>query len=241
MTASEPGRLDDGSLGALLRGARLIFDKDWTIERRSREVAFSMLTFSLLATLVFALGFYVDDDKVRAYVPGILWVVVLFAGTLGLGRLFDSERESDCLGGLLLSPLEPRALYLGKLLVQLVFVGAMELCTLPVLFLFFDVFQLLDARSATWLTLVIVLGTIGFSIVGTLFAALLLDVRMREVLLPIVVYPLVTPVFIEGVSATRALLSDPRADVLDWVMLMAAFDCIYLGLAVALFPKLVRG
>ena len=159
----------------MFRDAWLIAEKDLRIERRSKEVVFTVLAFSLLSTLVFALGFYIDRDTAKAYGPGIIWVVVLFAGTLGLQRLFEPERENDCLGGLLLSPADPRGIYLGKLAVQLTLTGLMELVTIPTIFLFFDIFPMLDAPRALLLVAILTLGTVGFAVVGTLFAAMLLN------------------------------------------------------------------
>lgn len=225
----------------MIKQAWLITKKDITIERRSREVLFTVIWFSLLSVLMFALSFMIDNDTAKSYGPGIIWVTVLFAGTLGLQRLFEPERENDCLAGLLLSPLDPRALYVGKLSVQLGFMFIMELITVPCIFLFFDLFQLLDAgRGATFIALLI-LGTIGFALVGTLFAAMLLNSRLREVLLPIIVYPIVTPVLISGVQATRELLhGSSGADVGGWVSLLLAFDLIYLAIALIIFPMMVR-
>ena len=225
----------------MLRDALLVFRKDIAIERRSRESLFTMLTFAMLSTVVFALGFYIDDDRARAYGPGILWVVVLFSGTLGLQRLFDAERENDCLAGLLLSPADPRGLFLGKVMVQLVFTGIMEALTIPLIFLFFGLFELATPEGIATIALIVVLGTIGFAFIGTLFAATLLSTRLREVLLPIVVYPLASPVFIAGVQSTRGLLTgETPGDVAHWMMLMLAFDLIYAGLCVAIFPVLIR-
>ena len=122
---------------------------------------------------------------------------------------------------------------------QLTFSGLMELCTVPLIFLFFDLFSLIDGMRFLTLVLLLVLGTIGFALIGTLFAAMLLSTRLRDVLLPIVVYPLVTPVLIAGVQGTRALFTGVE-EVTHWVSLIAAFDLIYLGVALAIFPKMLR-
>lgn len=225
----------------MLTDAWLIFRKDLTIERRSREVMFTVLSFGVLATLVFALSFFIDSDTSKAYGPGILWVVVLFAGTLGLQRLFEPERENDCLAGLLLSPADPRGLYAGKVMVQLAFAGLMELICVPLIFLFFDLFELVDLQRAGLIALILALGTIGFALIGTLFAAMLLNTRLKEVLLPVIVYPLVTPVLIAGVQSTRALLSGEEiAEVMGWIALLGAFDLIYCAVALLIFPLMVR-
>jgi heme exporter protein B len=223
----------------VLADAWTIFRKDLLIERRSRELFFSVVAFGVLAAVLFALSFYIDDDRTKAYTPGIIWVTVLYAGSLALGRLFDAERENDCLGGLLLSPADPRGLYLGKLMTLLVAMAVMEAVTLPLVMLFFDLFRLLDATTAALGFLALVLGTIGFALVGTLFAAMLLSSRLREILVPVIVFPLVTPVLIAGVQCTRALL-EGHTNVWNWISLLASFDLIYLAVALAIFPLMVR-
>lgn len=225
----------------MFRVAWLVLKKDLTIERRSREVLFTVLTFSLLATVVFGLSFYIEGDRSKAYAPGVLWVIVLFSGTLSLQRLFEPERDNDCLGGLLLAPVDPRGVYVGKVLLQIAFSGLMEVVTVPMIFLFFGLFEGLDAVSAGIIASALILGTIGFALVGTLFAALLLRTKMREVLLPVVIYPLVSPVLIGGVQLTRELLTGESPDaVMDWIGILAAFDLIYLGLCLWVFPYLIR-
>ena len=226
-------------MSGVLHTAMLIFRKDIAIERRSKETLFTVLSFGLLATLVFALSFFIEDDVSGAYAPGVIWTVVLFASTLGLQRLFESERENDCFGGLLLAPIDLKGVYVGKLMVQLTFSGLMELCTIPLVFLFFDLFSLIDGPRVIYLFALLALGTLGFAIVGTLFAAMLLSSRLREVLLPIVVYPLVTPVLIAGVQGTRMLFIGTES-VTHWLSLVAAFDLIYLGIALAIFPRMLR-
>jgi len=225
----------------MMSQAMIVYAKDVAIERRSRELLFTMVSFSLLVTLVFALSFFIDSDTARSYAPGVLWVVVLFGGTLGLQRLFETERENNCLAGLLLSPIDPRSIYVGKSLFLLSFLLMMELVTVPLAFLFFDLFEFVNVTQLFAITLTLLLGSVGFVLVGTLFAASLMNMRLREVMLPVVVYPLVTPVLIAGVQATRALLSDATlADVSGWLMFLGAFDLIYLGLCLWLFPALVR-
>ena len=223
----------------MLADAWAIFRKDLRIERRSRELLFSVVAFGVLATVLYSLSFFIDDDRTRAYTPGILWVTVLYAGSLALGRLFDSERENDCLGGLLLSPADPRGLYLGKVFTLLLAMGIMEAITVPLILLFVDMFKLLDGTAIALATLALALGTIGFAVVGPLFAAMLLSSRLRDILVPIIVFPLVTPVLIAGVQCTRALL-EGNQDVSHWLSLLGAFDLIYLATALALFPAMAR-
>ena len=225
----------------MLRDAWRIALKDLRIEQRTREALFTVVLFGLLAVVVFALSFTIERDTSRAYGPGVIWVTVLFAGTLGLQRLFAPEQENDCLGGLLLSPASARGLYLGKLAVQILFMAVMEIVTIPTAFLFFDLFEYTDAAGLGLVAALLVLGTVGFAIVGTLFAAMLLHNRLRDVMLPIIVYPLVTPVLIAGVQATRSLfMGEPHQAALGWMALVGAFDLIYLAVSLAIFPYMAR-
>ena len=149
----------------MLHDALLVLRKDLLIERRSKELLFTVIAFGLLATLVFALSFYIDKRSTVAFSPGVIWVVVLFSGTLGLQRLFAPENENDCMSGLLLSPADPRGIYLGKVMVQLVFSGAMELVTVPLIFLFFDLFPLVDPAKALVIVALLLLGTLRIPLI----------------------------------------------------------------------------
>ncbi len=223
----------------MIRDALWLFRKDLRIERRSKELLFTVVAFALIAVVLFALSFTLDDDRARAYTPGILWVTVLFAGSLALGRLYEAERDNDCLGGLLLSGLDVRSVYLGKLLTLLWAMGLMELLTVPLVVLFFDLGRVAPPSAFGVIALALVLGTVGFAAVGNLFAAMLLSSRLREILVPVIVFPLVTPVLIAGVQCTRSVLGGDFA-VDHWLWLLAAFDVIYLTVSLALFPLMIR-
>ncbi len=234
-----PGQRANTGPASVLRGALLMFQKDLHIERRSKELLFTVVAFAVIATVLFALSFNLDDDRTRAYTPGILWVTVLFSGSLALGRLYDAERDNDCLGGLLLSAMDPRSLYLGKLLTLLVAMGLMEALTVPLVVLFFDVGRVAPPGALGVVFLALGLGTLGFAAIGNLFAAMLLSSRLREILVPVIVFPLVTPVLIAGVQCTRAVLSGDF-EISHWLWLLGAFDAIYLTIALALFPLMLR-
>lgn len=223
----------------MLRDALWLFRKDLRIERRSKELLFTVVAFAVIAVVLFALSFYLDDDRAKAYTPGILWVTVLFAGSLALGRLYEPERDNDCLGGLLLTAMDPRSLYLGKLLTLLWAMALMEVITVPLIVLFFDIGRVAPSGALGIVSLALALGTVGFAVVGNLFAAMLLSSRLREILVPVIVFPLVTPVLIAGVQCTRAVLGGDYA-ISHWLWLLGAFDVIYLTVALALFPLMVR-
>jgi heme exporter protein CcmB len=185
----------------LLRQAARVAWKDLRIELRSREIFYTMAFFGGLLVVVYSFTFPEDPKLVRTAAPGMLWVAIAFAGTIGLGRAFDRERENDTMRALLLAPVPRLAVFLGKAIAIAVLVLAVTAVCVPVLAL------LLDAPLFACpgpLVLVLVLGALGFSIVGTVFAATLLKVRSRDVLLPVVLYPLLIPLFAAGTSATAA-------------------------------------
>ncbi|GMV39710.1 MAG: hypothetical protein AMXMBFR64_14260 [Myxococcales bacterium] len=226
------------ALGRAVDGARhvgTILRKDLLVELRTKEVLLTMGLFAVLTVVIFSFAFYVDDDRARAYAPGILWVTVIFSGTLGLNRLFDREQENDCMSALMLSSAGPKAIFLAKSLGNLLFTLVMELLTVPLILLFFD----LSVDRPALLLLVLLAGTVGFCFVGTLFAAMLVRARMKEVLLPLVVYPVVVPVIIGGVKATSGILNGyPTDEVVEWARLLLAFDLVFVVLSVWLFERM---
>ncbi|HEY1555038.1 MAG TPA: heme exporter protein CcmB [Kofleriaceae bacterium] len=224
-------------MGIVRQAARVAW-KDLRIELRSGEIVFTMAFFAALLAVIHSFVFPVDPKLVRAAVPGMLWVSIAFAGTIGLGRAFDREREHDTMRALLLAPVPRVAVFLGKTLAITGLVLAVTAVCVPVLAF------LLDAPlfSEFWLlVLVLVLGAIGIAIVGTVFAASLLKVRSRDVLLPVVMYPLLVPLFVAGTSATAALIAE-KAN-LDrawyWIVFLGLYDAAFLVLSLWIFESLV--
>ena len=223
---------------SLLGQAARVAWKDLRIELRSREIVYTMAFFGALIVIVFSFTFPVDPKLVRAAAPGMLWVAIAFAGTIGLGRAFDRERENDTMRALLLAPVPRLAVFLGKALAVALLVLAVTVVCVPVLALLLDAPLL--ARPGP-LALALVLGAIGFSIVGTVFAATLLKVRSRDVLLPVVLYPLLVPLFVAGTSATAALIKE-RADMDKawyWISFLGIYDAAFLVLSLWVFESLV--
>jgi heme exporter protein CcmB len=226
---------DDASL---LRHAARVAWKDLRIELRSREIVYTMAFFGGLLVVVYSFAFPRDPAVARAAAPGMLWVSIAFAGTIGLGRAFDRERDNDTMRALLLAPIPRLAVFLGKAVtIAALVLAVMVVCTpLVALFVGAPLF-----REPGPLVLVLVLGAIGFAIVGTVFAATLLKVRSRDVLLPVVLYPLLVPLFVAGTATTGALLADP-AD-LDrawyWIGFLGLYDAAFLVLSLWIFESLV--
>lgn len=218
--------------------ARAVAAKDLRIELRSRELLYTMAFFAAMVVLIFSFAFVGDQGVVAEAVPGILWVAIAFSGTVGLSRAFDRERESDTMRGLLLSPSSRLAIFFGKALSMFVFIVVVELVLVPMVALLFG--APLFAETAP-LLVILLLGTLGFSIVGSVFAAMLLRVRSRDVLLPVVLYPILVPLFIAGTKGTAAIVV-ARPDVAvawGWIQFLAVYDAVFLVVAMWTFESLV--
>lgn len=210
--------------------------KDLLIELRTRDAFASMLVFGVLSLTVFNFAFELRADSVALVAPGVLWVSILFAGTLGLGRSFSHERERGSMEGLLLCPVDRSSIYVAKLLANIVFIVAAEVVLVPVFGSFFDVSILKPGIVA-----VIILGTIGFAAVGTVFAAMAVNTRAREVMLPILLLPILLPLIIASVKATGLLIDgEPWSATWSWVNLLIVFDVVYLVVSFLVFEYVIE-
>jgi heme exporter protein B len=217
-----------------LRAAWLVTRKDLVIEFRSREIVYTTLFFAVSTLLVFSFGFVRDGRAVDDAAAGILWVAIAFSGTLALGRAFERERQNETLRGLLMSPIPRPALYVGKLSGMLLLLAAVETVIVPMAGL---MFQAPLFRYPLLLTGLLAAGTLGFAAVGTLFAAMLVRTRSRDVLLPILLYPITVPVIIAGVRGTAAIFQTD-ADIpmaRAWLSMLVFFDAVFVTLALWTF------
>ena len=220
------------------RVAWLVVRKDIAVEIRSWELVSTTVFFAVSCVMVFAFAF-VEEGRVVANVSaGILWIAIAFAGTLALARTFERERQTETLRALLLAPADRPALYVGKLIGILMLMGITELVLLPLIWLFF---QAPIGSSPVLLVALLAAGTIGYAAVGTLFAAMLVRARSRDVMLPILLYPVTIPVIIAGVRGTAALFqSTPDAGVAQfWLGLLIFFDVVFVILALWTFEPLM--
>jgi len=216
-----------------LRRAWVVVWKDLLVERRSKETLNALFFFSLLLLFIFQFALGPDRERLAAVLPGLLWLGFILSGLLGLGRTFLVERENDCWEGLLLAPGDKSAIFVGKLAGNLLLMLVIE----AVLVAMFVVFFKIDVAGA-WaaLALVIVLGTVGFAAVGTLFAAMTAQVRARELLFPVLLLPVQVPVLLATVKATESVLAgEPLSAVANWLQLLAAADVIYVVVGVLTF------
>ena len=221
-----------------VRTAWLVLRKDLTVEVRSLEIALTTIFFAVSSIMVFAFALVQEGRAPDDGAAGILWIAIAFAGTLALGRTFERERQSETLRALLLAPTPRPAIYVGKLLGIIALLTGAEMILLPlVAFLF----QARLFAHPLWLAAILLTGTTGFTAVGTLFAAMLVRTRSRDVLLPVLLYPITVPVIIAGVRATAALLQ-PELDVAMvrfWLSLLVAFDAVFVTLALWTFEPLM--
>lgn len=216
----------------------LILRKDLVVEVRSREIAYTSLFFAISCVLVFAFGFVQEGRAPEGAAAAILWIAIMFAGLLALGRTFERERQAETLRALLLAPVPRPAIYVGKLLGMVALLSVVELVLVPLLALLFDARLLVHP---VWLFAIVAAGTLGFAAVGTLFAAMLIRARSRDVLLPVLLFPITVPVIIAGVRGTAALLQ-PEVDtaILQfWLALLAAFDVVFVTLALWTFEPVM--
>ena len=216
----------------------IIMRKDLVVEARTREILFTTLFFAVACVLVFAFGFVRDGRAVSDAAAGILWISIAFSGTLALGRAFERERQGETLRALLIAPIDRPALYVGKLAGILILMAAVELIVVPMVALMFQA-PLFD--HALLMLGLLVGGTLGFAAVGTLFAAMLVRTRSRDVMLPVLLYPITVPVIIAGVRGTSALLqADPDPAVARaWLSLLLSFDVVFITLALWTFEPVM--
>ena len=200
--------------------------KDLQIELRTKESFSSLLLLGLLTLLVLSFAFDPTSELRIPAAPGVLWVATIFAGTLGMNRSVLQERESDCMQGLLLAPVDRGTIYLAKAVANFLFMVVAEIVLIP-LFIFF--FNLPFWQTVVRIVPILLPGLLGFSAIGTLFAAVALRTRAREVMLPILMFPLAVPLFIAAIDASRKVLDGASlASVSHWLQLIAAFDVFFL-------------
>ena len=222
----------------VLRAAWLIARKDFQVEVRSRELIYTTLFFAVACLLVFAFAFVRDGRAIDNAAAGILWVTVAFAGTLALGRTFERERQGETLRALLLSPVERPAIYLGKLLALLVLLTAVLIVIVPAVGLLFAAPL---GRAPGLLLGIIASGMIGFASVGTLFAAMLVRAQSRDVLLPVVLYPMTMPALLGGMQGTVAIFAaEPNLALAQtWLSMLVFFDAVFITLALWTFAPVM--
>jgi heme exporter protein B len=221
-----------------MRKIWFIFRKDLLIEFRTKDSLTSMLFFGIVVLVIFNFSLGSLHDTIRPAVPGILWVAFAFSGTLGLNRLFAAEKENGCLQGLLMIPADRGAIYLGKMLASFFFMLIAE----AVIFIIgLVLFNLTVWAEIPYLVLVFVVGTLGFTAVGTLLSAISVNTKLREVLLPLMLFPVILPILINAVEATDVILnSSDDAGLKLPLTIMSAFTIIFGTISYLLFERVLE-
>ncbi|MCL4489156.1 MAG: heme exporter protein CcmB [Chloroflexi bacterium] len=219
-----------------LRQVLAIVQKDIAAELRTKESLSAMLVFSLLVLIIFNFAFELQGVDIKVFGPGVLWVAFTFSGILGLGRSFAAEKDKGSLEGLLLSPVDRGAIFMGKALSNLIFISVMEAVTLPL-------FAILNNAGMPWWPLVpyILLGTIGFAAMGTLLGAVAASTKMREVMLPILLFPVAIPLLMAAVKLTGgAFQVSAFSDVSNWFSILVTYDVVFVVVAFLVFEYVVE-
>ncbi len=220
-----------------LRQVLAIVRKDIAAELNTKEVVSAMLVFSAVALLTFSFALDLRGDIAPAVAPGVLWVTIAFAGTLGLSRSLARDQQDGCIDGLLLAPMDRGAIFLGKAAGSLLFMAAVEVALLPLFSALFDV-PLMQPRVMA----VLLLGTSGYASVGTLLAAIAVNTRAREVMLPVLLLPLAVPVLLGAVQATSGLVEGATlGEVAGWIRILVVYDLMVTAVSLLTFGFVVEG
>jgi heme exporter protein B len=215
-----------------------VFAKDLRVEWRNRETLALMCVFGLLLVFLFNFTLQGSREEILRTLPVVLWVAFAFVGILGFNRSFAAERENACLEGLRLAPADPGAIYLGKMLANLLFVAIAEVVVVIAASLWYN-FSFIP--SLPWFALTVFLGTLGYVAVGTIFGAIAANTRMREVMLPVLQFPVAVPVFIGSIEATSgALRGSDASDFAGWLKLLFAFSVVFVVLSYLLFEYVME-
>lgn len=223
---------------SLVSSAWLVLKKDWQLEWRTRARLTAVIFFSFATLLLFSFAMGPDTTALRKHAPGYLWLALFFASTLSLGESFRVEAENQSMLGLLLAPVDARAIFVGKLIGNAGLLFVLSLVLLPPSIALYDID--VTARPGL-LVLVLALGCVGISAPGIVYSAISVNARARDVMLPLLMFPVLVPLLLASVNATRFILGpDPQDQLASWVKLLVAFDLIYLSVGFLLFPRVVE-
>ena len=222
---------------SVLQAAGIILAKELRTEFRTRELLNTTVVFVLMVLVLFSFTFDPTTEEARRYTPGLLWLAFLFAGSLMLHPSFLREQANDTLQALRTAPVDPFAILLGKIAANFLFLSIAEWLLLPVFSVLYDVSIL---RVLGELLLVFALGTLGLCVTGTVFSAISAQARMRELLLPLLLLPVLTPVLIASVEATGSLLAREPSFSWTWVSILLCFDAIFLAASYLTFEYLAE-
>jgi len=222
------------------RAALVVMTKDLRAEMRTKEAINASLGFAIVILLLFSFAFDPEADTTKALSGGLLWIVFAFAGTLILNRSFARELPNDCLDALIAAPISGAALFLGKALANYVLLLAVEMVSLPVFGIFYNVHW---ANQWPELMLVMALGTWALTVIGTVFSALTVNIRLREVMLPMLTYPILVPALMAAMKLSMELISGNAIgpETVTWLKMLIGFDVVYTAVSLALVETVLVG
>jgi heme exporter protein B len=223
-----------------LRLTLVVLFKDLRAELRTKEAINASFAFALVILVLFSFAFDPEEDTTKAISGGLLWIVFAFAGTLVFNRSFARELPNDCLDALVAAPIPGAALFLGKALANYLLVLAIELVSLPVFGIFYNVHW---TRQFPQLMLVLALGTWGLTVIGTVFSALTVNIRLREVMLPMLTYPILAPALMAAMQLTMQLIQGNAIgpETMRWLNLLIAFDVAFTAVSLYLVETVLVG
>ncbi|MDQ1145100.1 heme exporter protein B [Bacillus sp. SORGH_AS 510] len=223
----------------LFRTALLLAKKDLYSELKTKQILVTQIIFAGLVIVVLSFAFDPANNTTKAVIPGVIWVIIVFAGILGLNRSFITEQRNDTIQGLLVAPMEAASIYLGKFFANFTMILVVELVSIPFLFLLFD-FHFLG--SIPYFIVVVFLGSFGFIAIGTFLAALAANSKSSEMLLPLLLFPITTPILIGVVQATRIILTNMEkfSSALAWIQLVTAYDVIFFVICLLLIDYVLE-
>ena len=223
-------------MNAFLHNLITLIWKDIVAELRGKEIITSILSFAILTLVIFNLALRATPQMILTLSPGILWISFIFAGILGLTRIFVNEKENGNLEGLLLSPASREAIYLGKMFSTLIFMLIAQSIILPIFSILFNV-----SLFEPMLLLILILTTIGFSSIGTLFSAIAINTKSREIMLPMLFVPIVIPIIIGAVVSTGTIMEGGNwPDIRQWVQLILVFDILAFVFSALTFEQILQ-
>lgn len=215
-----------------------ILHKDLLLELRSKEIITSMLVFSLIVIAVFNFIFDPGSEQIRTTAPGILWIAIIFASNLGLSRSFAREHDNALMQGLLLCPVDRSLIYIAKVIGNVVFITIVQIISLPIMVVLFDLYI---GSVLLPLLLILFLGTLGFAGIGTIFSTISANTKSREVMLPILLFPVAIPIILAATKGTTYLLNGRDfAEVWSWIRILIGFDIVFLILCFILYEYVLE-
>jgi heme exporter protein B len=223
----------------LFKNALILAKKDLYSELKTKQVLATMIIFAGLVILVFSFAFDPENNTTKAVIPGIVWVIIVFSGILGLNRSFISEQRNDTIQGLMIAPMDATSIYLGKFFANFAMILIVEVVSVPFLFLLFN-FKILG--SVPLFMLVLFIGSFGFISIGTFLAALSSNSKSSEMLLPLLLFPITSPILIGVVQATRIMLTniEKLSSAMAWIQLISAYDVIFFVLCFLLIEYVME-